>query len=120
MDSLFPISDSDLSKIGSGAGPNDLQKIAVRYLEVPQPATDTYKASTREDMEGFKFKLLEHWRNQNPDPDARQKLFDLLEKARKEGLINKQYYEFLLQPHGLDNTGEGLSTIVIINQYIHL
>ncbi len=43
------IEDSELSVIGSGIGPNDLQKIAVRYLKVPQPAIDTYKASARYD-----------------------------------------------------------------------
>ena len=43
------IEDSELSAIGSGVGPNDLQKIAVRYLKVPQPAIDTYKASARYD-----------------------------------------------------------------------
>ncbi len=41
------IDDNELSKIGSGVGPNELQKIAVRYLKVPQPAIDTYKASAR-------------------------------------------------------------------------
>ncbi len=41
------IDDSDLSAIVSSVGPNDLQKIAVRYLKVPQPAIDTYKASAR-------------------------------------------------------------------------
>ncbi len=41
------IDDSELSAIGSGVGPNELQKIAVRYLKVPQPAIDTYKASAR-------------------------------------------------------------------------
>ena len=92
------IRDSELSEIGSGVGPNDLQKIAVRYLNVPQPAIDTYKASAREDMEGFKFKLLEHWRNQNPGPGSRKKLFDCLEQAReKEGLINILCYRFLME-----------------------
>ncbi len=41
------IDDSELSVIGSGIGPNELQKIAVRHLKVPQPAIDTYKASAR-------------------------------------------------------------------------
>ncbi len=41
------INDSELSEIGSGVGPNELQKIAVRYFKVPQPAIDTYKASAR-------------------------------------------------------------------------
>ena len=41
------IDDSELSEIGSGVGPNELQKIAVRYLKIPQPAIDTYKASAR-------------------------------------------------------------------------
>ncbi len=41
------IDDSELSKIGSGVGPNELQKIAVRYLKIPQPAIDTYRASAR-------------------------------------------------------------------------
>ena len=77
------LADSELSAIGSGVGPNELQKIAVRYLHVPQPVIDTHKASAREDMEGFKFKLLEHWRNQNPGPSARKKLFDCLEQARE-------------------------------------
>ena len=45
------IDDSELSKIGSGVGPNELQKIAVRYLKVPQPAIDTYKASPRYDKD---------------------------------------------------------------------
>ncbi len=104
---MATLADSDLSEIGSGIGPNDLQKIAVRYLHVPQPAIDTYKASSREDIEGFKFKLLEHWRNQNPGPDAKKKLFDLLEQARKEeGLINILCYRFLVQDLGFGDNGK--------------
>ena len=91
------IADSELSEIGSGVEPNDLQKIAVRYLNIPQPEIDACKASAREDMEGFKFKLLEHWRKRNPGPDARRKLFECLEQARKEeGLINLFCYRFLV------------------------
>ena len=41
------VDDNELSEIGYGVGPIELQKIAVRYLKVPQPAIDTYKASTR-------------------------------------------------------------------------
>ncbi len=109
MAAASSICDSDLSEIGSGVGPNDLQKIAVRYLNVPQAVIDTYKASAREDMEGFKFKLLENWRNQNPGPDARKKLFDLLEEARKdEGLINILCYRFLQQDLGPDDSGKGI------------
>ncbi len=47
------IDDSELSVIGSGVGPNELQKIAVRYLKVPQPAIDTYKASARYDKVSY-------------------------------------------------------------------
>ncbi len=97
---MSEVSDSDLSNIGSGVGPNDLQKIAVRYLNVPQPSIDTYKASARDDIELFKFKILQHWRNQNTVGETRRKLFDLLEQARtKEGLINIQCYKFLTQDH---------------------
>ena len=102
------INDGDLSEIGSGVGPNDLQKIAVRYLEVPQPAIDTYKASAREDIELFKFKLLQHWRNQNPGPDARKRLFHILDEARKkEGLINILSYRFLVQDLGPNDHDDG-------------
>ena len=111
MAAVFPVHDSDLSKIGSGVGPNDLQKIAVRYLKVPQPAIDTYKASARENIELFKFKLLEHWRNQNPGSDARKKLFELLEQARKEeGLINMLCYRFLVQDLGPGSTSGKLTS----------
>ena len=106
MDTTSQIHDSDLSEIGSGIGPNDLQKIAVRYLDVPQPVIDTYKASAREDIELFKFKLLQHWRNQNPGQDARKRLFEILEQARKEeGLINVWCYRFLAQDLGPDERG---------------
>ena len=58
-------------------------------------------------MECFKFKILEHWRNQNPGPDARKKLFDLLENAREnEGLINIECYRFLTQSIRPDNEGK--------------
>ncbi len=92
------INDSDLSKIGSGIGPNDLEKIALRYMNIPQPTIDTLKASAGRDMEKFKFNILKQWRNQNPGANARQRLFDLLEESRtQEGLINIFCYRFLAE-----------------------
>ncbi len=67
-------------------------------------------------MECFKFKLLEHWRNQNPSPDAREKLFALLEQAREaEGLINIKCYRFLTQYPGHEKEGKHFKRIEDIN-----
>ncbi len=90
------INDDELNKIGSGVGPNSLMDIARSYLNVPEHDIETYEASVRNDIKRLKFKILEHWRNQNPGPDAREKLFDLLDKARKaHGGIDIQSYRFL-------------------------
>ncbi len=101
------IEDSDLNKIGSGVGPNQLQDIARSYLNVPEHDIETYEASARGDIQTFKFKILEHWRNKNHGPDARKKLFDLLEQARKDaGLIDRKCYWFLVEDPEHVNTGE--------------
>ncbi len=90
------INDYELNRIGSGVGPNSLMDIARSYLNVPEHDIETYEASVRGDIKRLKFKILEHWRNQNPGPDARGKLFDLLDKARKaHGGIDIQSYKFL-------------------------
>ncbi len=97
------IADSDLNKIGSGVGPNSLMDIARQYLDIPECDIETYEASYRGDITRLKFKILEHWRNKNPGPDARGKLFNLLEKARKEhGQIDRKCYMFLVQSSGMD------------------
>ncbi len=92
------IDSTDISKIASGVGPNDLQAIARQYLNIPECDIETYEASMRGDVKRLKFKILAHWRNQNPGPDARKKLFDKLELARKEhGLIDISCYKFLVE-----------------------
>ncbi len=101
------IDDSDLNRIGSGVGPNNLMDIARSYLNVPEHDIETYEASVRGDMKTLKFKILEHWRNQNPGPDARKKLFDLLEQARKvTGSISRECYRFLLEFPKKSNSGK--------------
>ncbi len=100
------INDSDLSEIGSGIGPNDLEKIALRYLSIPHPTIETLKAGAGQDIEKFKFNTLKLWRNQNPGQNARRKLYDLLEKARtEEGLINIFCYNFLSQNTNSNKSG---------------
>ena len=107
MNAASSIQDSDLSKIVSGVGPNNLHTIARQYLNILEHDIETYEAITGNDKKRLKFKILEHWRNQNPGPDARDKLFDLLEKARKEtGLIDIQYYGFLKEPLKSPNFGK--------------
>ncbi len=101
------IDDRDLNRIGSGVGAYNLMDIARSYLNVPEHDIETYEASVRGDMKTLKFKILEHWRNQNPGPDARNKLFDLLEQARKAtGSINREYYRFLLESPGKSSSGK--------------
>ncbi len=107
MATLPLIDDSDLTKIGSGVGPNELQTIARQYLNVPEHDIETYEASVRGDIKRLKFKILEHWRNQNPGPDARKKLFDLLEQARKDtGLIDIKCYRLLVEPSATLHCGK--------------
>ncbi len=103
------INDDELNKIGSGIGPNNLMDIARSYLKVPEEEIETYESITGNDKKRLKFKILEHWRNQNPGPDARNELFNLLEQARREhGGIDIKHYKFLVQPAGPDNTGKRL------------
>ncbi len=90
------INDDELNQIGSGVGPNSLMDIARSYLNVPEHDIETYEASVPGNIQRLKFKILEHWRNQNPGPDASEKLYDLLDKARKaHGGIDIQSYKFL-------------------------
>ncbi len=106
------LNDSDLNRIGSGVGPNDLMDIARSYLNVPEHVIETYEASVRSSIGRLKFKILEHWRNQNPGPDARKRLFDLLEQARKDkGLISIDSYKFLVESLVPDNTGKSFYSL---------
>ena len=92
------INDEELNKIGSGVSSNNLMDIARQYLNIPEHDIVTYETSVRGDIKRLKFKILEQWRNQNPGPDARRKLFNLLDEARKEnGLIDLKSYKFLQQ-----------------------
>ncbi len=92
------LDDCDLNRIGSGIGSNNLMDIARSYLNVPEHDIETYEEITIKDKRRLKFKILEHWRNKNPGPDARKKLFDLLDQSRKAtGLISIDCYRFLLE-----------------------
>ena len=109
------ISDGELNKIGSGIGPSNLMDIARQYLNIPEHDIETYEASVRGDIKRLKFKILEQWRNQNPGPDARKKLFDLLDQARKEhGGIDIQSYKFLVQPLGPNMNGKAIQQVACL------
>ncbi len=101
------IDDNELNRIGSGIGPQNLMDIARSYLNVPEHDIEAYEASVGGDMKRLKFKILEDWRNKNPGPEARKRLFDLLEKARKDtGVVSREGYRFLLDSPGRSISGK--------------
>ena len=48
-----------------------METFALRYLGLDGDQIQTISDSRRENKEGFKFDILEHWRNRNPGPNAR-------------------------------------------------
>ncbi len=122
MAALSQVHDTDLHRI-SRAGNwkylsseyNNWEKIALQYLKTPQPLIDKFKPFVLEEkcIEEFKFKMLEHWRDQNPVPDARKRLFGLLEEARKrKELLDVERYRFLM----FDLSGK----CALCNRKVHL
>ena len=52
-------------------GPQSLETFARRYLRLSGDQIQTISSSRRDNKDGLKFDILEHWRNQNPGPNAR-------------------------------------------------
>ena len=48
-----------------------METFARNYLRLDGDQIQTISDSRRDNREGFKFDILEHWRNQNPGPNAR-------------------------------------------------
>ena len=49
-----------------------METFALAYLRIDGDKIQTMSDSRRDNREGFKFDILEHWRNKNPGPNARE------------------------------------------------
>ena len=48
-----------------------METFALSYLGLDGDQMETMKDSRLDNKEGFKFDIMERWRNQNPGPNAR-------------------------------------------------
>ena len=94
------VMDSDLSKLGRAISAIHMTQIAVGFLRIPIAEVESFQASAREDVETFKLKCLECWRNKNDTKDSRRKLFTILTKASKDGLLDSDRLKFLIEDDG--------------------
>ena len=74
--------------------PNDMYRIAVEFLQIPQPAIDHADISCRDNIE-FAKKCFEIWINNYRGNNIRTDLYRCLTSVSREGLINRNIYQFL-------------------------
>ncbi len=67
--------------------PEDLQKIAIKYMGIKHPEIETLAASERENITMLKFRIVELWRNRNPLPDVNWRLYNIL---RGSGCVSSE------------------------------
>ena len=87
------LQDNVLMAIVRDVSPADLEHIAVEYMGIKNHEIQDINAAVREQTEMKKFLILEMWRDRYCGPDARAALLDILNKARKEGLISEEAYQ---------------------------
>ena len=66
-----PIGDHELSAIAREIGSQSMETFARRYLGLDGNQIQTISDSRRDNRDGFKFDILEIWRNRNPGPNVR-------------------------------------------------
>ncbi len=94
------ITDREIVLLVFDVSPMKLRQIAVSYLGITEGRIETYEASARTDIDLFKFKIIEDWRNRNPGDNARKLLHGLLTKASSQGLIDQAVFASLLKAPG--------------------
>ncbi len=67
--------DSVIMGVIDHVSPEDLQTIAIEYMGIKHPEIQTLAESEREDINMFKFRIVERWRNRNPDHDVNWNLY---------------------------------------------
>ncbi len=100
------VEDSDLSRLGDVISAKHMPQIAVEYLRIPIAKVESFQAGAREDVEIFKLKCLEFWRNRNETDDARSKLYTILKQASKSGLLDSDCIKFLIEDE--EHSTEGI------------
>ena len=109
------ISNDDLRKIVSQIDAEKLNQIGQEFLDVTPTDLQNYLFSAKGDVELYKFKILESWRNKNDGPDARQNLYEILLEASEKQLIDPECLNpewFLTDPtenrteHGQDKSND--------------
>ncbi len=73
--------DSVIMDVIDHVSPEDLQTIAIQYMGIKHPEIQTLAASARENKTKLKFRIVECWRNRNPDPDVNWKLYRILTES---------------------------------------
>ncbi len=58
--------------------PEDLQTVAIQHMAIKHTEIQTLAASERENINMFKFRIVELWRNRNPLPDVNWRLYNIL------------------------------------------
>ena len=73
--------DSVIMNVIDNVSPEDLKTIAMEYMGIKHPEIQTLAESERENINMFKFRIVERWRNRNPDTDVNWKLYRILTES---------------------------------------
>ncbi len=76
------LSDDILMKYATNIPPQDMYRIAVKYLKVKMTQIEFWQAQWREDVVRINFEILDNWRNRNDGPHAKDNLEQILQKAK--------------------------------------
>ena len=74
-----------------------MRRIGVQYLDIEMAQIDIFIEKWREDVVALNFSILQEWRNANPRSGSCRKLHQLLSSASKEGLIKRDFFEFIIE-----------------------
>ena len=77
--------------------PRDLEQIAIEYMAIRNHEIQDINAAVRVQIDMKKYQILELWRDRYTGPDGRAALLEILNKARKEGLISSDAYQPLME-----------------------
>ncbi len=87
--------DKHLMQMSKKVSLANMKQIGVLYFELEMPEIEILAESLGADMVGINFKIFEKWRNANPGPEAEARLYELLTRAAREGLISPAAFDFL-------------------------
>ncbi len=85
----------DVMEICREIPPSTMAKVAVRFLGIEMSQIAFARQKHWQNVEEANFDILNSWVQQNPGPDTRRQLYDILCEATRQGWIDRKVYSFL-------------------------